>query len=56
MTHRPALETDQLERLIELVLNHRDAVASGEVSGYGQSQTDELADLDTLADVLKETR
>jgi hypothetical protein len=53
---RVTLTTDQVERLVDLVNEYRDAVASGEISGYGQSQTDELVDVDTLRDVLKEAR
>ena len=56
MSHTITLDTDQLDRLIELVGNQRDDVYNGEISGYGQSKDDELIDLDTLGSLLRAAR
>jgi hypothetical protein len=39
------LSPDQIERLLDLVQEQYGKVSKGEVSGYGQSQADELNDL-----------
>lgn len=47
------LDRAQLDRLIELVSEQYSKVWGGEVSGYGQSQADELRDLEETAEVLR---
>lgn len=56
MNHTIVLDTDQLDRLIDLVGGNRDDVYNNDISGYDQSKDDELIDLDTLASLLRAAR
>lgn len=42
------LTTDQRARLLDLLNEQREGVANGTITGYGQPQADELADIDEL--------
>jgi hypothetical protein len=42
------LNPDEIERLLDLLREQRDATVSGERSGYGQARDQELADIDFL--------
>lgn len=55
-TYLVRLTADQIDRLIELVSEHRKSVARGEISGYANTYQDELVELDTLVDALREDR
>jgi hypothetical protein len=50
------IDRSEAERLADLVNEYRDAVASNEISGYGQSKDDELVDLDQLLAKLRLAR
>lgn len=56
MDHTITINTDQLDALTELLSEYRDSVASGKISGFHQPQTDELADVDELAAILRDAR
>jgi hypothetical protein len=56
MKHTPVLDTDQLDRLLELVGGYRDDVYNGEISGFDQSKDDELVDVDMLVSALRAAR
>jgi hypothetical protein len=56
MSRAVILETDQIDRLLELIFEYRDAVASGEISGFHQSKEDELTDADMIASALRAAR
>lgn len=48
-----SLSRDQIDRLLDLVSDHYGKVAGGEVSGYGQSQAEELGEMVELNKTLR---
>jgi hypothetical protein len=56
MTHMFKLETDEVDRLIDLLSTYRENVENGDISGYDQPVADELSDVDTLIFKLQESK
>lgn len=50
------LTDDEVSRVVDLLREQLDDVKSGVVSGYGQSQEDEIADIGWLLDKLTPRR
>ena len=48
------LSFTERSRLFDLVLNYREGVVSGNITGYGQSQEDELDEVAKLLAKLKD--
>jgi hypothetical protein len=54
MAQTVRLDGDQVDKLVELVKEHKDKILGGDVTGFGQSVADEISDWDSILYALGE--